>query len=92
MELTELLQNAAEHAFGGGSGRVVVRAVRSGAHLVVEVCDDGAGLPAGLPPESTSLGLSIVRTLVETELRGTFALGPGDTRGTVARVEADLPS
>ncbi|GAA1913689.1 sensor histidine kinase [Nocardioides marmoribigeumensis] len=92
MVLTELLQNAAEHAFGGGSGRVVVRAVRSGAHLVVEVCDDGAGLPAGLPPESTSLGLSIVRTLVETELRGTFALGPGDPRGTVARVEADLPS
>jgi two-component sensor histidine kinase len=92
MVLTELLQNAAEHAFDGGAGRVVVRAQRHEGHLVVEVCDDGAGLPEGHPRDGASLGLSIVRTLVETELRGTFSLARNEPRGTVARVEADLPA
>ena len=56
------------------------------------VSDDGGGLPGGLRPRAgSSLGLSIVRTLVETELRGSFSIGPGDPRGTVARVEAELP-
>ena len=90
MVLTELLQNAAEHAFGGGAGEVTVAAVRDGSHLEVTVRDEGAGLPDGLVG-GTSLGLSIVRTLVETELRGTFTIGRGDPRGTVARVVADLP-
>ena len=90
MVLTELLQNAAEHAFGGGAGRVVVRATRAGSHLTMDVCDDGVGLPEGHPPETTSLGLSIVRTLVETELRGSFTIGRSEPRGTVARVETDL--
>jgi two-component sensor histidine kinase len=91
MVLTELLQNAAEHAYGGEAGRVVVRAQRDGTRLLVTVSDDGAGLPEGLSSDGTSLGLSIVRTLVETELRGTFTIGPGAPRGTLARVEADLP-
>ena len=37
---------------------------------------------------STQLGLSIVRTLVESELGGVLEIGPG-SRGT--RVQADLP-
>ncbi len=41
------------------------------------VDDDGAGLPAGFDvAASTRLGLQIVRTLVEGELRGTLALRP----------------
>ena len=91
MVLTELLQNAADHAFDGGAGRVVVRAVREGHRLTVTVTDDGAGLPEGLGDDGASLGLSIVRTLVETELRGTFTLAAGDPRGTVAQVVAELP-
>jgi len=91
MVLTELLQNAAEHAYGGGAGRVVVQAAREGQRLTVSVVDDGAGLPAGVGDGGTSLGLSIVRTLVETELRGTFTIGAGEPRGTVARVVADVP-
>ena len=38
---------------------------------------------------STSLGLSIVRTLVESELGGRLLLGAGPTGGT--RVELDVP-
>jgi two-component system, sensor histidine kinase PdtaS len=38
---------------------------------------------------STSLGLSIVRTLVESELDGRLEMGVGDAGGT--RVTVDLP-
>ena len=58
-------------------------------HLVVE--DDGSGLPAGFDLDtSTNLGLSIVRTLVESELGGVLELGPG-TAGRGVRVQVDVP-
>jgi len=57
-------------------------------HLTVE--DDGAGLPDSFDLDtSSSLGLSIVRTLVESELGGQLLIGPAPVRGT--RVELDLP-
>jgi len=90
MVLTEVLQNAVEHGFGDRSGRVRVDAARLVGRLRVVVEDDGRGLPPGFDPESTSsLGLSIVRTLVESELDGTFAIGPAPGSGT--RVSVDLP-
>jgi two-component sensor histidine kinase len=66
MVLTEVLQNAMEHAFPDGRTGQVDVAVSTGEHgLVVRVSDDGVGLPADFDPEATSsLGLSIVRTLV----------------------------
>ena len=91
MVLTEVLQNAVEHGFGGGPGTITVTANRARGRLRVRVDDDGVGLPAGFDVAvSTSLGLSIVRTLVESELGGTLALGSGSTGGT--RVELDLPT
>ncbi len=46
--------------------------------LHVTVVDDGAGLPEGFDLDgSTSLGLSIVRTLVESELDGQLEMGAG---------------
>jgi two-component system, sensor histidine kinase PdtaS len=90
MVLTELLQNAVEHGFGAGPGRLTVRAQRFAGRLQVTVEDDGAGLPEGFDPEtSTSLGLSIVRTLVESELEGRLELGAAPGGGT--RVQLDLP-
>ena len=97
MVLTEVLQNAVEHGFadrsgapeGRREGRVTVTARRIVGRLHVVVEDDGAGLPEGFDLDgSTQLGLSIVRTLVESELGGIFEIGPG-VRGT--RVQADLP-
>jgi two-component sensor histidine kinase len=75
MVLTEVLQNAMEHGFAeGGSGTVEVTARDSGAGLAVRITDDGVGLPEGFDPEGTSsLGLSIVRTLVR-ELGGTLRI------------------
>ncbi|MFY0406331.1 sensor histidine kinase [Solicola sp. PLA-1-18] len=93
MVLTELIQNAAEHAFADGPGEVVLEVERTPGRLVLTVVDDGVGIPADVDPrESAGLGVSIVGVLVETELGGTLAFGPGrgpDGAGT--RVEVALP-
>jgi two-component sensor histidine kinase len=90
MVLTELLQNAVEHGFGDGPGKLVVRAQRLVGRLHVTIEDDGAGLPEGFDLDgSSSLGLSIVRTLVESELGGQLLIGPAPAGGT--RVDLDLP-
>jgi two-component sensor histidine kinase len=64
-----------EHAFAEGrAGTVEVHARNADGALEVRVTDDGVGLPAGFDPtQSTSLGLSIVRTLVG-ELGGTLRI------------------
>jgi two-component system, sensor histidine kinase PdtaS len=85
--VTELLHNAAEHAFPDGSpGSIELVAERDGDDLVVRVVDDGRGLPEGFDPSaSEGLGLQIVRTLVASELGGSLAMtsppsGPADGR------------
>ena len=91
MVLTELVQNAVEHAFPTGVGRVVVEVARAPHELVVAVVDDGRGLPAGFDlAGSPRLGLQIVRTLVEGELRGDLALEPGERGGTRAVLHVPL--
>jgi two-component sensor histidine kinase len=83
--LSELVSNAVEHGYDGGSGAVAVRVARSAAGLEMVVADDGAGLRERFAlPDAGGLGLQIVRTLVVGELRGTFALRPGPLRGTEA--------
>jgi two-component system, sensor histidine kinase PdtaS len=90
MVLNEVLQNAVQHGFGGGAGTIEVHAQRRDGRLLVCIDDDGCGLPAGFDVRSsTSLGLSIVRTLVESELDGRLEMGVGDAGGT--RVTVDLP-
>jgi two-component sensor histidine kinase len=93
--LNELLQNTADHAFpaGGGGGTVVLRLRRDPELLVIDVADDGVGIsPDFNIDESTGLGLSIVRTLVGSELDGTIRLRPVDPpgRGTVAEIRVPL--
>jgi two-component sensor histidine kinase len=96
--LSELLQNVVEHGYppeviaGGGQVRVGLR--NDGERLLVTVVDDGVGLPTGFAiDDTTSLGLSIVRTLVTSELHGTITMengsGPAGRQGTV--VVIDLP-
>ena len=91
MVVTELLQNAVEHGFEGVDrpGHVDLVVTRTdGGGLLVEVRDDGRGLPPHFQLDgSDRLGLQIVRTLAETELGGTLRVGPGDSGGTVAAVE-----
>jgi two-component sensor histidine kinase len=81
--LTELLQNAVDHGFREGltgKGSVAVQLsqeadVDDQVVLCVRVIDNGAGLAADFDiANATGLGLSIVRTLVTTELGGTIAM------------------
>lgn len=73
--LTELLQNAIDHGFpeGEGGGTVVVHLSNIDGELRIAVIDDGRGIAESFDLGSaTGLGLSIVRTLVTTELAGTI--------------------
>ena len=60
----------------------------------MSVDDDGRGLPDGFDLDaSTSLGLSIVRTLVESELGGQLELGPRPGRsGHAAAATRPVPA
>jgi two-component sensor histidine kinase len=93
MAVTELLHNAAGHAFEDGEpGTVVLTAERDGDDLVVKVCDDGRGLPVDFDPAaSTGLGLQIVRTLVTSELHGTLSMGPPANGGPGTEAVLVLP-
>ena len=85
MVVTELVQNAIEHAFDGSKqkGCVTIRAERSARWLDVVVHDDGRGLPDGFSLEkSDRLGLQIVRTLVSAELDGSLGMHEVPTGGT----------
>jgi two-component sensor histidine kinase len=85
MVITELVQNAIEHAYDSttGEGSVTIRAERSSRWLDVVVHDDGRGLPDGFSLEkSDRLGLQIVRTLVSAELDGSLGMHHAPEGGT----------
>ena len=91
MVVTELVQNAIEHAFESTAkqGCVTIRAERSARWLDVVVHDHGRGLPEGFSLEkSDRLGLQIVRTLVTAELDGSLGMHdvPGGGTDVVLRV------
>jgi two-component sensor histidine kinase len=96
MVLTEVLQNAVEHGYAheegvGRTGRIDLVVSRLVGRLEVTVEDDGRGLPPGFDLDaSTHLGLSIVRTLVESELGGRLSLAAAAS-GTGTRVAIDVP-
>ncbi len=95
MVLTELLQNAVEHGYPDDTrpdgGCIVVVPERIAGRLLVVVDDDGVGLPEGFDPDtSLNLGLSIVTTLVESELGGVIELRSRADGGTRAVVDVPL--
>ncbi|MDH4170889.1 MAG: histidine kinase N-terminal domain-containing protein [Acidimicrobiia bacterium] len=95
--ITELLQNAVDHAFGRGkrSGTVQVDLVSVATGVRVVVTDDGVGLPADFDiAGEVGLGLTIVQTFVVNEMGGSIAMrrgdGSGDRPGTVVELEVPL--
>ncbi|MDP9364877.1 MAG: ATP-binding protein [Chloroflexota bacterium] len=90
---TNLLDNAIDAA--GGEGRIWVRTRREPDRVLVEICDDGPGIPPETLPriwepffttkgvgEGTGLGLDVSRRIVVGQLRGDVRVEsrPGDTR------------
>ncbi|MGV0791602.1 sensor histidine kinase [Mycolicibacterium sp. XJ1819] len=84
MVITELVQNAIEHAFDPSTdGCVTIRAERSARWLDLVVHDNGRGLPSDFSLEKADrLGLQIVRTLVSAELDGTLDMHDVPDGGT----------
>jgi two-component sensor histidine kinase len=92
--LTELLQNAVDHGFPEGSsgGDVVVQLKPTDDQLDIRVINDGRGLdPRFELNKATGLGLSIVRTLVTTELAGTIVMRAGMPEDFAAAGLGDQP-
>ena len=95
-----LLQPLVENAVGHGvaplrrGGTVRIAARLDGEDLVVEVADDGRGLPAGTDPVRPGHGLDNVRQRLQTLYgergRLTLAAGPGGS-GTLAVIRIPVP-
>jgi two-component sensor histidine kinase len=91
--LTELMQNALQHGLSPAraDGLLEVTARRLQDRLSVTVTDNGTGLPVGFDMDTApSLGLQIVRTLVESELGGQLEIAPNAEGGTRVLVEIPL--
>jgi len=91
--INELLQNAVEHGFEKKQeGCVHVNLEDNGDEVIINVSDDGDGLPGGFQLEQAdSLGLQIVRILVEGDLRGQIHLNNGVSDGQGLSVTITFP-
>lgn len=73
--ITELIHNSLEHGLESEGDQLRVEVTNDGATVTVKVIDNGIGLPEGFTYEgSSNLGLQIVRTLTENELKGQIKL------------------
>jgi PAS domain S-box-containing protein len=72
--INEILSNAYKHAFKGqNSGTIEISAVQGNGQIQIIVRDDGVGLPGNFDiNHSNSLGLKLIRTLVEHQLKGSL--------------------
>ncbi len=92
MVLNELTRNAVDHAFPVGSaGTLSIVIERKGDTVTLSVDDDGVGFdPASL--KESRLGLTIVRNLVEQDLKGSFTVASAPGKGTRATVQFTAPT
>jgi two-component sensor histidine kinase len=86
--INELLLNALEHGYERQvGGTVTVNLQDDGEAITISVDDDGKGLPEDFDLSRTnSLGLQIVQTLAENDLKGSFELHSRD-KGVSAVVQ-----
>lgn len=88
--ITELIHNALEHGLAAQGSGLIIHIDRSNKECVIEISDDGVGLPSNFDLNTSSnLGLQIVRTLTENELKGSIELSSTDT-GTIAKLKFPL--
>lgn len=88
--VTELIHNALEHGLASSGTQLLIESFRDGRQAGIKIIDDGVGLPAGFSlTQSSNLGLQIVRTLTENELRGSIELVRTE-RGTEAQLNFSI--
>jgi two-component sensor histidine kinase len=88
--VNELVNNAVVHGLiDRSSGRIGIEICREQGHTVIEVTDDGVGLPSEFSPPGTpdsGSGLGLVNSLVVYGLGGTMDIGESDGGGTRVRI------
>lgn len=74
--INELIQNSIEHGFTGRrEGLIGVEIATLIDSYKIEIYDNGIGMPPDFNPQaSNSLGLQIVRTLIESDVGGSFEM------------------
>jgi two-component system, sensor histidine kinase PdtaS len=81
--VNELIQNCVKHAFHSeAEGIIEVDFHNSNQVITVQVIDNGSGYS---PNAKSSLGLDIVKMMIEHDLSGEFVIGPIES-GTLAKV------
>jgi len=96
-ELREVLLNLLENARLAGASTVELRCARRDGRVVIEVSDDGSGVPAHVLPRlfephfstrssGSGLGLAMSRQLVES-WGGAIAIASVEGEGTRVRIE-----
>ena len=81
--ITELIHNALEHGLASQGSGLQMMIERSSKGCVIEISDDGVGLPSDFDfNTSSNLGLQIVRTLTENELKGSIELKSSESATT----------
>lgn len=70
--LNELLTNCFEHAFPTGNGKIILYLHHDDAQVVLKVSDNGIGFEKDKLQSCNTLGLFLVKTLVNRDLRGTL--------------------
>jgi two-component sensor histidine kinase len=88
--VTELMHNALEHGLYESGTRLTIELQRYSNEGLITISDDGVGLPEGFDlSTSSNLGLQIVRTLIENELKGELKL-ESTQQGTQAKLRFPL--
>ncbi len=74
--INELIQNSIEHGFVGRREGLIGLDIKNHTDSYeIEIYDNGIGIPPDFKPQaSSSLGLHIVRTLIESDVGGSFRL------------------
>ena len=74
--VNEILSNAYKHAFAGREkGTIKISAVQEDDRMIITILDNGIGLPPDFDISRTnSLGLKLIRTLVQHQLKGSLTL------------------
>jgi two-component sensor histidine kinase len=92
--INELLQNSVEHAYADRpEGTITVRLGETDDSMLIEIRDDGRGLPEGFDLNRGGLGLQIVRTLVQEDLKGDISIeNDGGVRTLISFPRTEQPT